>query len=40
MLHALVSDYIETGPFVAVAGLVVDAAVRTTGVGRALMSAA
>jgi len=39
-LHALVSDYIETGPFVVVAGLVVDAAARTTGVGRALMSAA
>ena len=39
-LHAVVSDYIETGPFVVVAGLVVDTSVRKTGAGRALMSAA
>lgn len=39
-LHAVVSDYIETGPFVVVAGLVVDKSVRQGGIGRSLMSAA
>jgi len=39
-LHAVVSDYIETGPFVVVAGLVVDRSVRNAGIGRALMAAA
>ena len=39
-LHAVVADYIETGPFVVIAGLVVDRTARKAGVGRALLSAA
>ena len=39
-LHAVVVDYIETGPFVVIAGLVVDKTMRKRGIGRALLSAA
>jgi GNAT superfamily N-acetyltransferase len=39
-LHALVADYLETGPFVVIAGLVVDRTARKCGIGRALLSAA
>jgi GNAT superfamily N-acetyltransferase len=37
-LHAVLSEYIETGPFVVVAGLVVDRSVRGRGIGRLLMA--
>ncbi|MBI2189659.1 MAG: GNAT family N-acetyltransferase [Acidobacteria bacterium] len=36
-LHAVVAEYVETGPFVNIAGLVVDRAYRGTGIGRLLM---
>jgi GNAT superfamily N-acetyltransferase len=37
-LHAAVVEYVETGPFVVIAGLVVDRTVRRTGIGRLLMA--
>ena len=39
-LHAVIADYLETGPFVVIAGLVVDGTVRKRGIGRALLSTA
>ena len=39
-LHAVVFEFVETGPFVVIAGLVVHRSVRKQGVGRALMSRA
>jgi GNAT superfamily N-acetyltransferase len=39
-LHAVVADYLETGPFVVIAGLVVDTTMRKRGIGGALLSAA
>jgi GNAT superfamily N-acetyltransferase len=39
-LHAVVADYLETGPFVVIAGLVVDRTMRKRGIGGALLSAA
>jgi len=39
-LHAVVFDFIETGAFVVIAGLVVDRSLRRQGVGRLLMSRA
>ena len=39
-LHAVVFDFVETGPFVVIAGLVVDRSLRKQGVGRLLMSRA
>ncbi len=39
-LHAVVAEYLEADPFVVVAGLVVDSARRTQGIGRALMERA
>jgi GNAT superfamily N-acetyltransferase len=39
-LHAVVFEFVETGPFVVIAGLVVDRSSRQQGVGRLLMSRA
>lgn len=39
-LHAVVADYLETGPFVVIAGLVVDRTARKRGIGRALLTSA
>ena len=39
-LHAVIADYIETGPFVVIASLVVDRTMRKRGIGRALLSSA
>jgi Predicted acetyltransferase len=36
-LHATVFEFVETGPFVVIAGLVVDRSFRRQGVGRLLM---
>ena len=39
-LHATVAEYIETGPFVVVGGLVVDSRRRGEGIGRLLLDEA
>lgn len=39
-LHAAISEYVETGPFVVIGGLVVDQEQRGKGIGRELMSRA
>jgi GNAT superfamily N-acetyltransferase len=39
-LHAAVWEFVETGPFVVIGGLVVDRSVRRQGVGRLLMGSA
>src|SRR5262245_43923754 len=38
-IHAVLWEFIETGPFVAVGGLVVDRSLRRRGIGRALLAA-
>jgi GNAT superfamily N-acetyltransferase len=39
-LHAAIADYLETGRFVTIAGLVVDGSSRRRGIGRTLMAEA
>lgn len=39
-LHAVVAEFVETGSFVVIGGLVVDAEVRRKGIGRTLLARA